>query len=165
MKTREQLLAERRVRDRVWRDKNRERVRQVSRDWSRKWRAENPELALEAYRRSYANNPDAARKRSSNYIKRNPHVNRENAARSRCHRAALPPWANRFFIREIYILAELRTQALGERYTVDHIVPLNHPLVCGLHCEQNLQIITHRANSGKRNLYWPDMPERGGPCT
>jgi hypothetical protein len=37
--------------------------------------------------------------------------------------------------------------------------PLNHPLVCGLHCEHNLQLLTREANAAKRNRWWPDMPE------
>ena len=42
---------------------------------------------------------------------------------------------------------------------VDHIVPINHPLVCGLHTEDNLQIVTANYNHFKSNYFWPDMPE------
>ena len=41
---------------------------------------------------------------------------------------------------------------------VDHIVPLNSPIVCGLHNEFNLQIIPPATNYHKSNNYWPDMP-------
>jgi hypothetical protein len=40
---------------------------------------------------------------------------------------------------------------------VDHIVPLVHPRVCGLHCEHNLAVITETENLAKSNHYWPDM--------
>lgn len=82
---------------------------------------------------------------------------RVNARRNQL-RAARPPWANKFFIREIYELAQLRTMATGIPHEVDHIVPLTHELVCGLHCEQNMQILTSTANKSKLNRYWPDMP-------
>lgn len=41
---------------------------------------------------------------------------------------------------------------------VDHIVPLTSRLVCGLHCESNLQILPHIDNARKKNSVWPDMP-------
>ena len=50
-----------------------------------------------------------------------------------------------------YAVARLR----GE--TVDHIVPLHHPLVCGLHVEHNLAVLPLRENLLKGNAWWPDM--------
>jgi hypothetical protein len=44
-------------------------------------------------------------------------------------------------------------------WAVDHIVPLNHPLVCGMHIAVNLQIIRYNDNATKSNNWWPDMPE------
>lgn len=42
--------------------------------------------------------------------------------------------------------------SVGEiKHEVDHIVPLNHPLVCGLHIPRNLQIITYDKNKEKGN--------------
>lgn len=40
--------------------------------------------------------------------------------------------------------------------TVDHVVPLKHDLVCGLHTWANLQLLHGKLNSQKRNLEWPD---------
>ena len=68
------------------------------------------------------------------------------------------PWANQFFIEEIYDLAHRRSRLTGIRWDVDHIVPLRSKIVCGLHVERNLQVITHRQNCQKRNFRWPDMP-------
>ena len=45
----------------------------------------------------------------------------------------------------------------GFDFVVDHVVPLNHPYVCGLHWHGNLQLILHHENQKKSNLYWPDM--------
>lgn len=42
---------------------------------------------------------------------------------------------------------------------VDHIVPISHPLVCGLHTEDNMQVVHMHYNNFKSNYFWPDMPE------
>jgi len=66
---------------------------------------------------------------------------------------ATPAWASRWKMDLMYATARV----LGE--TVDHIVPINHPLVCGLHTEHNLQLLPAAENTAKGNLWWPDMPE------
>lgn len=59
---------------------------------------------------------------------------------------ATPLWADREKIRVIY---EMRPDG----YEVDHIVPLAGKLVCGLHCEFNLQYLTKAENARKRNCF------------
>lgn len=70
---------------------------------------------------------------------------------------ATPLWATREPIAEIYREAE-RRRAAGEDVVVDHVVPLRHPLVCGLHWHGNLEIVERLANARKSNHWWPDMP-------
>jgi hypothetical protein len=66
---------------------------------------------------------------------------------------ATPKWANQWKIDFIYAVARIRGKS------VDHIVPIAHPLVCGLHCEANMEILSVEENYMKGNNYWPDMPE------
>jgi len=59
-------------------------------------------------------------------------------------------------IDSIYVQARTLTAETGETYSVDHIVPLKHPRVCGLHVPWNLQIMTARENSRKGNRWSND---------
>lgn len=68
-------------------------------------------------------------------------------------RKATPKWANKFYIKEMYDLARLRTQMLGTPLHVDHVIPLRSPVVCGLHVLENLRIITGDINQKKSNHY------------
>lgn len=68
-------------------------------------------------------------------------------------RKAKPPWANAFFLREIYSLARLRTKLTGIEWHVDHIIPLSSKHVCGLHVHDNLQVIPAVSNLIKSNHY------------
>lgn len=61
-----------------------------------------------------------------------------------------PRWADPKAIRRLYRIAA-RMRAEGHDVEVDHIVPLRHPFVSGLHCEANLQIVPRRFNQWKSN--------------
>ena len=66
---------------------------------------------------------------------------------------AQPSWANEFFIKEAYALSKLRTEIFGFPWHVDHVIPLQGKLVCGLHVENNLQVIPGSENCKKSNKY------------
>jgi hypothetical protein len=71
---------------------------------------------------------------------------------------ATPPWANLDAIRTVYDLAAKMESLTGQRYHVDHIVPLNSRTVSGLHVHHNLQVLPAVDNLRKGNRHWPDMP-------
>ena len=61
---------------------------------------------------------------------------------------AVPQWADRRKIFEIY-------QKCPRKMRVDHIIPLNNPLVSGLHVPENLQYISEKDNQDKANKFEP----------
>ena len=76
----------------------------------------------------------------------------------KCRRAR-PPWASRSDLRTFWRWSRIMTKFHRKQYSVDHIVPLIHPLVCGLHCPANLRVIPLSDAIAKSNNVWPDMPE------
>jgi len=58
-------------------------------------------------------------------------------------------WASSDKIKFIYAECANMTETTGVKHEVDHIVPLQSPLVCGLHCSDKLQILTKSENLKK----------------
>jgi hypothetical protein len=61
-------------------------------------------------------------------------------------RKQMPLWANETKIKDIYL-----KRPIG--YHVDHIIPLQGKLVCGLHVENNLQYLPAKENMAKHNFF------------
>lgn len=70
-----------------------------------------------------------------------------------------PPWISREDLEPFYTRAAILTESTGWKHTVDHIIPLNHPLVCGLNVPWNLQVLTWEQNQAKGNKFCPDQLE------
>lgn len=69
-----------------------------------------------------------------------------------------PKWVSWPEVRAMYREAARLTQETGEMHVVDHIVPLDGKLVCGLHWHVNMRVIHWLPNSKKGWGTWPDMP-------
>ena len=82
----------------------------------------------------------------------------QRAIRRAVTKQATPSWANQQKILKIYKLQKRLNAITPRKYHVDHIVPLNSNLVCGLHNEFNLRIVDSKENLSKSNKLWPNMP-------
>jgi hypothetical protein len=82
-------------------------------------------------------------------------VRAKTKVRRRKHRAATPRWLTKTQVtqmRDIYERAIAITRLTGIKHVVDHIIPLVHPDICGLHVPWNLRILTQDANAAKSNF-------------
>lgn len=134
-----------------WRDKNKDKIKRykdnyVSNNYE-KVRSQDKEY------RSRSEVKSARRKYEREYYKKN----REKMIAISCAydsrvRSSKPKWQKQKHINDYYREAKLKG------LEVDHIIPINSDLVCGLHCIDNFQLLTRSENASKGNRYWPDMP-------
>lgn len=123
------------------------------------YRAANPVVGS-TYQAAYrAAHRDDLRAYFRDYAKANPHKKQATTVARRAKKLhATPSWANQDEIAAFYKRAADIASRTGTPMHVDHIVPLVHKLVCGLHCEANLRVIPAMTNLRKGNNFWPDMP-------
>lgn len=62
-----------------------------------------------------------------------------------------PPWVRPRDFKPFEERAAQLTKCTGLRHVVDHIVPVTHPLVCGLTVPWNMQVIDYLTNNRKSN--------------
>lgn len=65
------------------------------------------------------------------------------------------PWTKFSDTVRFYREAHELTVTTGVPHEVDHIIPLRSKLVAGLHCVENLQVLTAAANNAKGNTFTP----------
>jgi len=100
---------------------------------------------IERFKKYSLTNKEKIRERSRLFRLNKPHIqNSINANRRASKLKATPKFANLNKIREIY-------KNCPKGYVVDHIVPLQGKVVCGLHVEWNLQYLTSSDNLFKSN--------------
>jgi hypothetical protein len=105
--------------------------------------------------RAAARPPEERRRARNKHKENNPELYKAlTSVRKRRHRNATPPWITKeqkLQIRQMYLHAQKLTKTTGERYVVDHIIPLLNDAVCGLHVPWNLRVMTQEENLKKSN--------------
>jgi hypothetical protein len=77
----------------------------------------------------------------------------KGAARRAKRMRATPPWVDEKETLSFYLEARRLTHVTGVKHVVDHIIPLTHSDVCGLHVPANLQVISELDNLRKANRF------------
>lgn len=160
----------------IYRKVNKESISVTSREYhqnnsdiicerTKQWNIDNPERRKQKLSENYQtrkaegrvknnytdDNKETIKARSKQWKKDNQgRVNAQLAKRRADIIQATPAWAEINEIIHIYNEARILTETTGIDHEVDHIVPLNSQLVCGLHCLANLQILTAEENNRKK---------------
>lgn len=137
-----------RARNSEWAKENRARLTAKA----AAWRSANPDKAADVARRSSRKLKAKRAEYAYHWTRANRDKRRASTAKRKAAKIrATPRWADLKRIAAFYA-------NVPDGHDVDHIVPLVSPLVCGLHCEANLQYLPSSENQSKRNFRWPDMP-------
>lgn len=76
-----------------------------------------------------------------------------NLRATRAKKARFPDELTALVVAEAHDLRKRRNTATGVEWHVDHVVPLQNPLVSGLHIWSNLQVIPKLVNLQKGNYF------------
>ena len=139
----EERLRLKRERWNRWAEKNREYLcaKDKLRRGTDEYRARSREL--------YNKNPHSHRERCRKWRKTNPDKVAANIAKYKARKLkATPPWLTEEHFSEIKVIYR---EAAINGLTVDHIVPMKNPNVCGLHVPWNLQLLSMDENRRKTN--------------
>lgn len=121
------------------------------------WRARNPDKVRAICKKHNTIHKARRAEQRAKWAKDNPEICRARTAKRKAAKAqATPPWADMKAISKIYADAARIQSETGVKMHVDHIIPLRHKAICGLHCETNLRIITAEENVRKKNKWEPE---------
>jgi hypothetical protein len=183
-----QATSEVKARKLAWARANKNKINAKRRDWYDR-NKDNPEVKarLAETKKRYRAKPET-RKKETEYallwMKKNPEKAKEHARRSAKKRRQDPKHKAYYAERTRYRQAKRKNATLpnikpseffafyeerdrlfkqtGEAHHVDHIVPLEHARVCGLHVPWNLQVIPAWENHLKLNKLPEEFYGEGG---
>ena len=146
-----------RLNNKVYKDKYRDKLQNDL----KRWKEDNREH-VEAYMKNYRQEHKDRIKEVNQAWREN---NREhhrliksicNAQRRAAKKSATVDWSDKKN-KEIYKAARMLSLETGIEHHVDHIIPLVHEMVCGLHNEFNLQVLPWYENISKGNNFDEDI--------
>lgn len=155
----------------AWRAANKERHAAMQKAWFEAHKEERKTYRKEMYAKNHLRENELSREykirnraeiaqKAAEYLLKHPESNRfARSLRRAVEKLAMPVWADRKKIREFYKTAVTTAVETGIPHHVDHIVPLQSKWVCGLHVQNNLQVLPGTENATKSNRRWPDMPD------
>lgn len=148
----------------LYKENNRQRCPICRAEQGIKWYVKNRQRRIEQNTKWQANNPEKSRIYISKYYMANKERRKIYAkmyydkhksyyamrvrGRDKTIQNATPPWADIDAINKFYT-------ECPEGYEIDHIIPLKHPLVTGLHVLSNLQYLPKKENRSKSNKFEP----------
>lgn len=133
------------------RDKNKDKTQQ----YMLKYRQDKREAIANKMRKYKAKHKEHLANYQKNYQQSNKaKICAISSKRRAAKLNATPEWLTKEQLEEIedfYEIAAAFKLYTGEEYQVDHIIPLQNKIVCGLHVPWNLQILTAKENIAKSN--------------
>lgn len=105
---------------------------------------------------------DYFRPKTKERLVRGEHVHWVNCKRGNYIRQCVlsfPPWVDRDELKALWEECRRLEAEHGVPYTLDHIIPINHPYVSGLSVPWNLRPFPKKANDSKGNKWHPDQLE------
>ena len=144
-----------------YRKNNPEKIKRLQREIDRRKRSRsNWHVKRSNYNRS-EKGKISNRKRQIRYNLNNPGKRRAvSASRRAGKRNATPKWLTKIdisSIEELHTICLLFRMYTGQEYHVDHIIPLNSDIVCGLHVPWNLTVLPAKENMVKQNKFYPEL--------